>query len=517
MKIFDLIKKFFLSSNEKTHEPPQVQEKYRHETINSSGEKNVVEEKPLDVLEKREPPKVQEHYKSEIIRSSKAMESSTQKKRHHVERKNVITPKKRKPKRAIVGIDFGTSFTKVFCSVSDYGKFAIQFETDNPERYYLPSVLFYSAQNNTLSLENDENLEKIEYFKYGLMNNDFLTASKICENNPNIKNSISLICSAFYLAKVIKLVKGSVCRECKTNDINFFFNMGCPIDNFCDDHKGIYSRALNMGFALSEQSDFEFFSVNAIDEFIASNENFSDSSLDTIPELYAEALWFIEKHSTDEGVYTILDVGGGTVDCATIAIKWEDGEKKTRIYSQSVMPLGVEVLLKDFYPMEYRSNRLECVDKLKKMDVKLPKYGSGFPPLTKLEHKKSLDFRSGFVRGITAADNTDKKLMAEQRRNRGRIPYYAFGGGADFNFYHSTIKHANEDLQGQTQGTNIPPLHRELVENNIKEIPSNRFIIAERLAHPYFSEIDGFPWNFSNNNPNTDGSFDFASYGLLDT
>ena len=181
------------------------------------------------------------------------------------------------------------------------------------------------------------------------------------------------------------------------------------------------------------------------------------------------------------------------------------------------MPLGVEVLLKDFYPMEYRSNRLECVDKLKKMDVKLPKYGSGFPPLTKLEHKKSLDFRSGFVRGITAADNTDKKLMAEQRRNRGRIPYYAFGGGADFNFYHSTIKHANEDLQGQTQGTNIPPLHRELVENNIKEIPSNRFIIAERLAHPYFSEIDGFPWNFSNNNPNTDGSFDFASYGLLDT
>lgn len=516
MKLFDLIKNLFLSSNEKTHESPQVQEKYRRETIKSSGVKTVAEERPFDVLEKREPPKVQERYKSEIIRPSKVIDSTTKKTRHHAERKNIVFPKKSKSKRAIVGIDFGTSFTKVFCSVSDYGKFAIQFETNNPERYYLPSVLFYSAQNNTLSLKNDENLQKIEYFKYGLINNDFLAASKICEKNPKIKNSISLICSAFYLAKVIKLVKDSICRECKTDDIKFFFNMGCPIDNFCDGHKGIYDRALNIGFALSQQSDFELLSVDAIDGFIDDNENFSDSSLDTIPELYAEALWFIEKHSTDDGIYTILDVGGGTVDCATIAIKQENGEKKTRIYSQTVMPLGVEVLLRDFYPMEYRRNRLECVDKLKKMDVKLPKYGSGFPPLTKIE-QKSLDFRSGFVRGITAADNTDKKLMAEQRKNRGKIMYYAFGGGADFNFYHSTIEHANKDLQGPTQGTNIPPLHREHVENNIKEIPSNRFIIAERLAHPYFSEIDGFPWDFSNNNPNTDGSFDFASYGLLDT
>ena len=68
-----------------------------------------------------------------------------------------------------------------------------------------------------------------------------------------------------------------------------------------------------------------------------------------------------------------------------------------------------------------------------------------------------------------------------------------------------------------TQGTNIPSLRREPVENDIKEIPSNRFIIAERLSHPYFYEIDGFPWDFPNNIRNTDESFDLASYGLLDT
>ena len=512
MKLFDLIKKFLHLSKESTHKPPIGQKKYRRKPIKSPANKTSA----FDAHEVHEPPKVQEKYKNESVQPLKITNSST-KARHHAERKNVGTPKRNKTKKAIVGIDFGTSFTKVFCSVSDYGRFALQFETDDPERYFLPSVLFYSAKENSLSLKKDDGLEKIEYFKYGLINNDFLTIGKIHENNPKTKNSISLICSTFFIANVIRLVKDAVCRKCRTDDVVFFFNMGCPIDNFNDGHKGIYDRALNIGFALSKVSGFESFSVNEIDTFINDKRNFSDASLNTLPELYAEALWFIEKHSTDEGIYTILDVGGGTVDCATIAIKREDGERKTRIYSQTVMPLGVEVLLKDFYPMEYRSERPVCVGKLKEMNVKLPKHGQGYPPLTKIEHKKSLEFRSGFVSGVVAADNTDKKLMAEQRKKIKRIPYYAFGGGADFNFYHSTIKYANEDLQGLTQGTNIPSLRREPVENDIKEIPSNRFIIAERLSHPYFYEIDGFPWDFPNNIRNTDGSFDLASYGLLDT
>ena len=82
----------------------------------------------------------EEKYKNESVQPSKMMDPLT-KVRHHAERKNVGTPKRNKTKKAIVGIDFGTSFTKVFCSISDYGRFALQFETDAPERFFLPSVL----------------------------------------------------------------------------------------------------------------------------------------------------------------------------------------------------------------------------------------------------------------------------------------------------------------------------------------------------------------------------------------
>ena len=102
MKLFDLIKNLFLSSNEKTHESPQVQEKYRRETIKSSGVKTVAEERPFDVLEKREPPKVQERYKSEIIRPSKVIDSTTKKTRHHAERKNIVFPKKANRKELLL-------------------------------------------------------------------------------------------------------------------------------------------------------------------------------------------------------------------------------------------------------------------------------------------------------------------------------------------------------------------------------------------------------------------------------
>ena len=146
MKLFDLIKKFLHLSKESTHKPPSGQKKYRRKPIKSPANKTSANKtSAFDAHEVHEPPKVQEKYKNESVQPLKITNSST-KARHHAERKNVGTPKRNKTKKAIVGIDFGTSFTKVFCSVSDYGRFALQFETDDPERYFLPSVLFYSAK-----------------------------------------------------------------------------------------------------------------------------------------------------------------------------------------------------------------------------------------------------------------------------------------------------------------------------------------------------------------------------------
>lgn len=426
--------------------------------------------------------------------------------RHHAATKNIRYQRKETPKVAIIGIDFGTSYTKAFCSVSDYGKFAVKF--DNPAGFFLPSVLYYCAINNTLSFKSYGFLDKIEYFKYGLLNQNFPTLEKVSEKNPNIKNSLSLICSVFYLAKVIVYIKSHISKECRTDNIEYHINMGCPIENFGNDKKGIYDKALNIGALLSREPLLDSFSISKIDDFITENENVRDSSLETIPELYAEALWFIEQPFTGDGVYTILDVGGGTTDCATITIKWENGQKVTRIYSQSVLPLGVEVLLKELYPDKYRTKREECVKELREMEVVVPVYGKDLPPLEKKEHLKAVEFQKGFFGGVMEAKNKDKKLMSELVARGAKILYYTFGGGSDVNFFHSIIK--GRDLKG----TNIPPLVRENVKT---DLPSDRLIIAEQLARPYFPEIMGFPWDFVNEVKEKEDSFEFADYGILDT
>ena len=83
------------------------------------------------------------------------------------------------------------------------------------------------------------------------------------------------------------------------------------------------------------------------------------------------------------------------------------------------------------------------------------------------------------------------KQCSLQNSKRKEIPYFSFGGGADFNWYHSIISSHSYAFSK----TNIPPLKRKTVQLN--NIPHNRLIIAEQLTRSSFPEIEGFPWQFN--------------------
>lgn len=266
--------------------------------------------------------------------------------------------------------------------------------------------------------------------------------------------------------------------------------MGCPIDNYGEKNKGIYDTVLKLGYQLSLNGFEDGMTINALHDFYEQNKNCSFSNLQTIPELYAEALWFIEQPSTGEGIYTILDVGGGTVDFASILVRrTEEGEKQTTIYSQNVMALGVEVLLQFMYPQVYKTQREVCIKELKNKSVKMP-YGWKPEYNQKRELKKAHEFDVKFAEGIAEVKERNRHLMDEQYK-KNILPYYSFGGGADFRWYHSVIESHNTLFDK----ANIPPLKKQPVILN--GILDNRLIIAEQLTRSNFPEIEGFPWEFS--------------------
>ena len=394
-------------------------------------------------------------------------------------------------KIVIVGIDFGTSFTKVYFNQGGNIKQPLKFNVDGKQSYFLPTELYYDPASNKVFFDKTSDRECLKYFKYSMINNDLVTSETLAKNNPDMNPKAEFLCSIYYLASLIKEIKRQIADILGTSKIKYSFNMGCPIDNWSDKNKNSYDIVLKLGYKLSEEGFEDGMTLKKLYAFYADNKDITFPNLQTVPELYAEALWFIEQPSTGEGIYTILDIGGGTVDFATIYVRrTADGEKKTTIYSQKVMPLGVEVLLQFMYPNRYEEHRAECIEELRNTSVNIDYEKSKHNTNRKLE--KAQEFRVAFAKEINDVKKKNSKLMNKQYKNgKGEIPYYSFGGGADFQWYHSIIKFHNSSFEG----AKIPPLERQPFV--LDRIPDNRLIIAEQLTRSSFPKIDGFPWHFA--------------------
>lgn len=393
-------------------------------------------------------------------------------------------------KVVIVGIDFGTSFTKVYFNQGGEIKQPLKFNVQGKSTYFVPTQLYYNQTLNQVFFENAPGRETLKYFKYSMINKDLVTSEALTNNNKSVLPKPEFLCSIFYIASLIKEIKNQISEILKTSNIKYSINMGCPIDNYGNKNKGAYDTVLKLGYLLSLNDFKEGMTINELHNFYEKNKNCFFPNLQTIPELYAEALWFIEQPSTGEGIYTILDVGGGTVDFASILVRrTAEGEKQTTIYSQNVMALGVEVLLQFMYPQIYKTQRDDCINELKNKSVKLP-WGWEAKHNKDRKLKKAHEFDVKFAGGIAEVKERNRNLMDEQYKKK-ILPYYSFGGGADFRWYHSVIESHNNLFDK----ANIPPLTKQPVILN--GIPDNRLIIAEQLTRSNFPEIEGFPWEFS--------------------
>ena len=404
-------------------------------------------------------------------------------------------PEQQSEKVVIVGLDFGTSYTKVFFNQSGEIKQPIQFQINGKQTYFHPTELFYNSLKNEVFFNNHENCEKLKYFKYSMINDELITSSNLRNKNASLDIKPEFLCSVYFLAYLIKEVKQQISTIIQSTEIKYSINMGCPIVNFSNVNKGIYDQALSVAYQLSENIHDDGMAIEDIYSFVKSNLNNVYQNLQTVPELYAEALWFIEQPSTGEGIYSILDIGGGTVDFANIFVKrTNEGEKKTTIYSQNVIPFGIEVLLQHMYPNEYITKRKECLDELKECIVCMP-WGWTQEDLKDRKLKKAIEFNNAFTDEILDLRDKDRALMERQKTTRRQIPYYSFGGGADFSWYHSII---NQTASAYIK-SGIPHLHREKVV--INTLPNHRLIIAEQLTRSNFPEIDNFPWHFEREEP----------------
>ena len=148
------------------------------------------------------------------------------------QRQSLGTFKKQSINEIFLGIDFGTSFTKVSYSYAPTNNPEIQTIEWDYKEFLKPSIVY--LQNHELYFEKPEGNEKeIKYFKYSIIEESLRE-----KNLENTTNNFEKLCCVFFLANIIKNSLQHIKERLKITDeadLKIYVNMGVPLENFYTD------------------------------------------------------------------------------------------------------------------------------------------------------------------------------------------------------------------------------------------------------------------------------------------
>ena len=391
-----------------------------------------------------------------------------------------------------IGIDFGTCFSKVCFSDASDSYYFVKFHDSE----YKESVVYYDYAAEELSYLKPGytgSIAEIKYFKYSIIDDNLPKNTHLQELNYEIKPE--MLCCIFFLACLIKESKAYAKNYYSRLMVDFNFEgitLGVPIDNYEDENKALYDKILYIAYELSNSLSSTSISIRRLYEYYLNERDkplpqFKSTPINTLPELYAESLAFLQSSNVPMGVYTLVDIGGGTVD---IAIFYKEAAHTFNIISKLIKPLGIEIV----------SHKIACdtkyINKIK-IDLRDKKKLIGIPYIfEKEEEYLNKLYKEAFA--ITVDELKNKKRDALVNISNGLLKIIICGGGANHKWYEEGIQQKGWELK---KILDIGFKFELTPVNNLLPgavIINNRLLIAYTLSQPIESipELDGYPWHF---------------------
>lgn len=262
--------------------------------------------------------------------------------------------KKQTISNIFIGIDFGTSYTKVSYSYAPTQ--TPQIETIAWNNDYFKQTILY-IKNEKLYFDRPEgDCKEVKYFKYSIVE------TKLKNNNEKTVNNFEEMCCVYFLAQIIKrslLIIQEKLRITNIDEIKVSVNMGVPLENFYEEtnknNKGLYQELLEDAILLAGGSRLKvdippnqvlISNLDSIYSEILQKKALLKWSSHVYPELAAELLLYHQSKFVADGVYAIIDIGGGTVDMALFQKSTSNHTKIPYMYclAQKVLPYGIEIL-----------------------------------------------------------------------------------------------------------------------------------------------------------------------------
>jgi hypothetical protein len=381
-----------------------------------------------------------------------------------------------------IGIDFGTSFSKVCYNLDDT---IYVYKVNNDP--FIPTEVFYSVDKKEIYLRkpsSEINICKARYFKYS-MAFDGLSMEEISKKLPfgYTYKKLATMFSIFYLSFIIRDVKNEINNKLvgkiDITSINWEINMSAPINDYRGTLHQLYQNVLITANILSEKTNSkDIMNINEIDKIYTeiinhkSNENINYDTLNIYPELFIEAVFFTNNPGIDIGSYIIMDIGGGTVDVGILWKREWEGRILFDLVVVNILKYGLDVLCNKLITgkgpdekailkilMEWAENK--SLDKEKYIN---------------LEQEK--EFSDNFLSNIRRMLEIEatRPVVGLNDINYKRI-YYS-GGGFNFQWYKQKISLINSNIIEDKY------FFSKLPVNYIDKSTFHRIIIAMELAQP---------------------------------
>ena len=256
-----------------------------------------------------------------------------------------------KPLDIVVGVDFGTSSTKVVIHAPYHTgnpAFAIPFGDLAHESldYLLPTRLFV-GKDGCCSLTAVSEASLLTDIKLGLMKDPLHSIESA--SGPSCDASASTVAVA-YLALVLRHARRWFIANKRDIfgefPLNWSFNLGLPaaIDDdlalreaFHASGKAAWLVSVRPGPITTSAAQDAFSDVTCARYVI-------DCNFDVIPEVIAEVKGYAESRFRNPGLHLLVDIGASTLDVCSFNLREIEGDKPLPIFTADVDLLGAKRL-----------------------------------------------------------------------------------------------------------------------------------------------------------------------------
>lgn len=265
-----------------------------------------------------------------------------------------------------LGIDFGTSFTKIcFRDVARNRSEIVTFTDDSTqvEESLLPTrigilpdgTLIAGLTASEWQIYEPQVKTTVEFIKMRLASLDLPQQIETwrLEQFPELEQpeTVENLC-VFYLSRVIRRAQNWIRLNKSELIVNqriiWSANVGVPVA-YCDSPAlARFEKVLSLAWLLSNEPQTEQLTLERLTQQMQGLRSrlASDTPIDcfAVPEIAAEAWSFCNSREADNGFYVFFDIGDGTIDAAAFYYYREAGEPNVDFYTAQVEPLGVTAL-----------------------------------------------------------------------------------------------------------------------------------------------------------------------------